>query len=370
VRPSGEVDGPLLGDSMPMRDLRRLVNKFGPTSLPVLVTGPTGSGKGLVAKALHEASRRTGRYVVANMAAFGDGLLESELFGHVRGAFTNSTGSRRGLLLHADLGTIFLDEVHRVSAVAQPKLLRVLETQLVRPVGSDTELKSTFRVVSAANEDLEMLVECGRFQGDLLGRLSRLVITVPPLVDHTEDIPVLAAHFLAAMDGMGATTFTPGAMQLLRQYHWPRNVRELQAVVERASILSDGPLVDRSDILSALNCAAPPSHGPSTSTRPSPLSDDNGLAQRERRVIEALRAGGGKVRTAAIHLGISRKTLYRWLQDLGIQPPERRRVRATDLHRTTEGTTGVAGTIERTASIDAGRSQIVGSTLSNVTGRS
>jgi DNA-binding NtrC family response regulator len=336
VRPRGGMGGLLLGDSVPMRNLRRLVSKFGPTPLPVLIIGPTGSGKGLVAQALHEASRRTGRYVVANMAAFGDGLLESELFGHVRGAFTNSTGSRRGLLLHADLGTIFLDEVHRVSAVAQSKLLRVLETQLVRPVGSDSEFKSTFRVVSAANEDLEMLVECGRFQGDLLGRLSRLVINVPPLVDHIEDVPVLAERFLVAMDGIGATAFTPAAMQLLQQYDWPRNVRELQAVVERASILSDGALVDRSDILGALHCAGRPSTGNATSSRELP-TDKDPLAQRERRVIDALRSGGGKVRAAAIHLGVSRKTLYRWLQDLGIQPPERRRARATDLRQTAEG---------------------------------
>ena len=332
-----EGHGLLLGDSLPMRAIRRLVDKFGPTPLPVLVTGPTGSGKGLIAKALHDASRRAGRYVVANMAAFGDGLLESELFGHVRGAFTNSTGARRGLLLHADLGTIFLDEVHRVSAVAQPKLLRVLETQLVRPVGSDSELKSTFRVVSAANEDLEMLVARGRFQGDLLGRLSRLVINVPPLLDHSDDIPVLAGYFLSAMNGVGATAFTAGAMRLLQEYNWPRNVRELQAVVERASILADNAVIDRSDILAALQCGAPPSPSPANNALVLPLRHWDPLAQRERQVIDALRAGGGKVRAAAIHLGVSRKTLYRWLQDLGIQPPERRRVRSTSLQQADKG---------------------------------
>jgi DNA-binding NtrC family response regulator len=255
---TGRIEELLLGNSSHMREVRRLVGRFGPTRLPVLVTGPTGAGKGLVAQAIHASSRRNGRYVAANVAALGDGLIESELFGHVRGAFTSSAGARHGLVQHADHGTLFLDEIHRLSPTAQPKLLRVLETQLVRPVGSDNEVRSDFRVVSAANEDLESLVNAGRFQGDLLGRLARLVIHVPPLVEHAEDIPVLAERFVSGLEGCCGARFTPAGFHALMEHDWPRNVRELQVVVERAAILADRPWIDRTDVVEAIHVGQRP----------------------------------------------------------------------------------------------------------------
>lgn len=314
----------MLGDSAVMRGLRALVGKIARTPLPVLIQGPTGSGKGMVAKALHDASRRQGRFITANVAALGDGLVESELFGHARGAFTGSIGSRRGLLLHADRGTVFLDEMHRLSPLAQPKLLRVLETQLVRPVGSDDEVKSDFRLIAAANEDLRCLVAIGRFQADLLARLARLIIVVPPLSEHVDDVPALAEHFLRALNGIGAVAFTSSAVIALQEYDWPSNVRELQAIVERAAVMADGPRIDRGDILSAID-AGTTGYGLASSISEPGQRHLDPVAQRERRLIEALRAAGGKVKIAAQSLGVSHKTVYRWLDELGMPTPERRR---------------------------------------------
>jgi DNA-binding NtrC family response regulator len=311
------VEELLLGTSPQIREVRRLIVRFGPTPLPVVVTGPTGAGKGLVAQALHESSRRSGRFVAANVAALGDGLVESELFGHVRGAFTGSSASRRGLAQHADRGTLFLDEIHRLSPAAQPKLLRALDTQLIRPVGSDTEVRADFRVVSAANEDLEDLVDAGRFQGDLLARLSRLVLHVPPLVDHIEDVPLLAERFVQSLEGFGGVRFTQTGFDALMEYDWPRNVRELRAVVERAAILADRPWIDRSDVTAAIQVGKRRQH---TASFMSPT------AQRERRLLDALDASGGNVRRAATRLGVSPNTAYRWMTEFGVATPERRRL--------------------------------------------
>lgn len=327
---SERIDELLLGSSSQMCEVRRLVARFGPTPLSVLVTGPTGAGKGLVAQALHVSSRRRGRYVVANVAAFGDGLVETELFGHVRGAFTGAAGSRHGLVQHADHGTLFLDEIHRLSATAQPKLLRVLDTQLVRPVGSDTEVRSDVRVVAAANEDLETMVDAGRFQGDLLARLARLVIHVPPLINHIQDIPLLAERFVNGLEGFSGSRFTPAAFDALKEYDWPRNVRELQVVVERAAILCDRPWIDRVDVVAAIG-AGRPECAPSRARDARPLSAKPGedlTARRERRLLGALQASGGRVRVAATALGVSRNTVYQSMCELGIAPQERRSSRS------------------------------------------
>jgi DNA-binding NtrC family response regulator len=310
------VEALLLGTSPQIREVRRLVVRFGPLQLPVVVTGPTGAGKGVVAQALHESSQRPGRFVAANVAALGDSLVESELFGHVRGAFTGSAGSRRGLARHADRGTLFLDEIHRLSPVAQPKLLRALDTQLIRPVGSDDEIRADFRVISAANEDLGDLVDAGRFQGDLLARLSRLVIHVPPLVDHIEDVPLLAERFVQSLEMFGGSRFTQTGFDALMEYDWPRNVRELCTVVERAAILADRPRIDRSDVVAALHVGARRRH---LRLAASPTE------QRERRLFDALDATDGRVRDAATHLGVSLNTVYRWMTEFGVPTPERRR---------------------------------------------
>jgi DNA-binding NtrC family response regulator len=328
----------ILGDSTPMQLLREHVVRFAPTALPILVLGPTGSGKGMVAQAIHDVSGRRGRFVVANVAALGEGLVDSELFGHVRGAFTSSHSARRGLLLHADGGSLFLDEVHRLSAHVQPKLLRALETSLVRPVGSDTEIRSGFRLITAANEDLEVLADAGRFQDDLLARLSRLIIHVPALSEHRSDIPVLAQHFLAAMGAHPGRTITGAAVQALQAYDWPRNVRELQTVVERCAVLTDGPVIDREHVQVALSLGQSRSVGrtiPMLTGGVSPR-DLRSFDHRERLVRDALVRSNGKVAGAAQLLGTSAQTLYRWLQDLGMPTPERQRSRPRALRTADE----------------------------------
>lgn len=324
------ADQLLIGHSPPMREVRRLVARFAVTGLPVLVTGPTGAGKGLVARALHESSGRPGRYVVANVAALGDGLVDSELFGHVRGAFTGSIGSRRGLIQHADRGTLLLDEVHRLSPLAQPKLLRVLETAYVRPVGSDSEIRCDCRIISAANQDLEALVDAGRFQEDLLARVSRLVIHVPPLRDRIEDVPELAERFVLGVSRSNGSRFTHAGLSTLMEHDWPRNVRELQAVVERAAILSDHPWIDRSDIMSAIHVGR--LAAPSSVREPAEVARDGKsttylAARRERQLLEALESSGGHVRAAAVLLRVSPNTVYRWMGEFGVPTPERRRRR-------------------------------------------
>ena len=317
----------LIGASLQMREVRRLVARFGPTPLPVLVTGATGVGKGLVAQALHESSRRTGEFVPANVAALGDGLVESELFGHVRGAFTSATGSRRGLAKQAHGGTLFLDEIHRLSPVAQPKLLRAVETKMIRPVGSDSEARADFRVIAAANEDLRTLVDAGRFQADLLARLSRLVIHVPPLGEHREDIPLLAERFVRALEGFATARFTQSGFDALMEHDWPWNVRELQVVVERACVLAEHPIIDRAAIQSAMRAGLRHERtGESLST--SPYDCRECLTEREHLLRSTLKNAGGKVRLAAAQLGVSRMTLYRWMTELGIATPERRRRRS------------------------------------------
>lgn len=321
----------LLGASSSMCEVRRLVMRFGPTPLPVLITGPTGAGKGLVAEAIHATSRRTGRYVVANVAALGEGLVESELFGHVRGAFTSSTGARRGLLQHADHGTLFLDEIHRLSPSAQPKLLRVLETRLVRPVGSDNEVCTDFRLISAANQDLEALVDAGRFQGDLSARLARLVICVPPLREHIEDLPILAERCMLALGELAPARLTQSALDALMAYDWPRNVRELQTVIERAAVLADGPWIDRVNVSDAISAgkrngaiSRVPQHEPIAYRLP---RSNDPVAERERRLLTALERSGDRVKDAAVLLGVSPNTVYRWMSEFGIATPERRSTR-------------------------------------------
>ncbi|HXB23551.1 MAG TPA: sigma-54 dependent transcriptional regulator [Gemmatimonadaceae bacterium] len=327
------LDRLLLGSSLKMQHLRELVRRFAPTQLPVLIQGPTGSGKGVVARAIHEVSGRVGPFVTANVAAFGDSLIESELFGHLKGAFTNATGRRAGLFLHANRGTAFLDEIHQLSPAAQPKLLRVTECGLIRPVGSDEEVKSDFRLLCAANVNIEKLVESGRFQEDLLGRLSRLVVRVPPLAERTEDIPELVQHFLHEMPGLGATSVSQGGLSALQEYHWPRNVRELASVLERAAVLGDDPIIGRAGVLAAL-CCEEPARG--CADRQARAVDRRELIDKEEedrhaRIRRAFHESDGTAKGAAAMLGVSRPTLYRWLRELRMPTPQRGRIRDTTM---------------------------------------
>jgi two-component system response regulator HydG len=278
----------------------------------VLVRGESGVGKELVARALHFAGpRRDGAFVAVNCTAMPESLLESELFGHVRGAFTGAATVRRGLFVEADRGTLFLDEIGDMPAGLQPKLLRVLEEGEVRPIGADAPRKIDVRVVAATNQDLEQRVRDGGFRADLFYRLNVVQIMVPPLRDRVDDIPVLLDAFLERARARNPTSrvaaFSPEVIRLLSRCPWPGNVRELENVVERLVIMCGGPEVQTADL---------EVHAPFVLADGSPLaraqSDLVPLKQLEREYIAwvVAKCGGNKAKAAEI-LQIDLSTIYR-----------------------------------------------------------
>jgi len=301
----------LLGASPAMQSVFVLVRQAAPSDANVLITGESGTGKELVAKALHWNSARAGRpFVPVNCAAVPAGLLESELFGHVKGAFTGAVGSRRGLFREAHGGTLFLDEIGDMAPELQAKLLRVIEDRSVRPVGKDEAIPVDIRLVAATNKDLPARIREGLFREDLYYRLAVIPIQLPPLRERKEDIPLLAEHFLrraAAAAGKQIESFTPEAMAALLRHAWSGNVRELENVIERTVALTSGGHVPPEALL------LDDSLTPQTSIT---------LAQMVRRpTLQALtdeyvalvlcETGGDKAKAAEI-LGISKRTLYRW----------------------------------------------------------
>lgn len=306
------LDELILGQSSVMHVLRGAIRRAAPLGTPVLIQGPTGAGKELVAEGLHVESGRRGPLVPANVAALSESLFESEMFGHVRGAFSGAISSRPGLFRHAAHGTAFLDEVGELSSSAQVKLLRVLDTGEVRPVGADAACRVDFRLVAATNVDLPLAVAHGRFRADLLYRLRGITITVPALSEHREDIPALAAHFGRATGGGQAgaeLSFTCGALRRLQQHTWPGNVRELRRTIESAAYLSDGRIVTEQHVLAALVSATP---SPSSATN-HPRTDPEYLHMQE-----LLREHAGDVTGVARALGVDRSTAYRRIRRLGI----------------------------------------------------
>ena len=227
-----------------MRGLRALIAVAAPSHLPVLIQGPTGAGKELVAAALHSASGRAGRFVAFNVCAIGDSMFEDALFGHVRGAFTGALSDSLGLLREADRGTVFFDEISGLQGPLQAKLLRAVETQEFRPVGANRDARSAFRFVAATNESLEQLVTAGRFRSDLAHRIGAIVIHVPALVDRVEDIAQLAHHFLER-SGSPFALLDDEAICTLQRHTWPGNIRELKQVVEWSCVLGSGRLSAR-----------------------------------------------------------------------------------------------------------------------------
>jgi DNA-binding NtrC family response regulator len=311
------VRGPseLLGESPAMRRVQELLGKLAASEAPVLITGETGTGKELVARALHRSGRRRDApFVVVDCGAIPHELLESELFGHVRGAFTDARSERRGLLLEADGGTLFLDEIGELPLELQPKLLRVLQEQVLRPVGSNTELGFDVRLLAATNRDLEALVDEGRFRRDLFFRLDVLHVALPPLRARGQDVLLLAQRFLAgcaARSGKPVAGLSPPVAERLLAYAWPGNVRELQNCIERSVALTEYAelVVDdlperirayrREDVIVAGN-------------DPTELVP---LEEVERRyILRVLEAVGGRKSDAAHILGLDRKTLYRKLE--------------------------------------------------------
>jgi DNA-binding NtrC family response regulator len=303
----------LIAESPAMKKIVNLMARFGPADANVLITGENGTGKEVVARTLHSLSPRSAKPMVSvNAGALAEGVFESELFGHVRGAFTDAKADRVGRFELADGGTLFLDEISNVPLNLQAKLLRVLETGEFERVGSSKTRKVDARVLSATNADLPAEVAEGRFRQDLLFRLNTVEIHIPPLRERREDILPLADYFLQQHCGRYRRTlqgFTPGANEALLQHSWPGNVRELDHVVERAALMSSGGIV------TAFDLALQP--GPEAGV----LSriDEMSLEEVERLLIKkALARFSGNANRAAEALGLSRSALYRRLQKYGL----------------------------------------------------
>jgi two-component system response regulator HydG len=311
----------IIGKSPPMKDLLDLIAMVAPTEATALITGESGTGKELIAKAIHHNSPRKERpFVVVNCAALTETLLESELFGHEKGAFTGADRRRDGRFIQANTGTIFLDEIGEMSLTMQAKLLRVIQEREIQRVGSDVTLTVDVRILAATNRDLLAEVASQRFREDLFYRLNVVTLRVPPLRERHEDIPLLAKHFLDRYSDKNRKQvkgFTPLAMDMLLKYDWPGNVRELENAVERAVILVPGDYITEREF--PLNITRSYGHTsdippPQTASTPS-----HSLDEVEREVILAtLKATDGNKSEAARRLRITRKTLHKKLHKYGM----------------------------------------------------
>ncbi len=305
---------PMVGTSPAMRAVLETIGRIAGSDANVLLEGESGTGKGLAAQAIHQQSARAaGPFLTINCGGFQEPLLESELFGHEKGAFTGATSTKPGLFEVAERGTLFLDEVGEMSPAMQAKLLQVLDTREIRRVGGTRVHRVDVRVVAATNKDLAAEVKAGRFREDLFYRLNVVNLVLPPLRERREDIPLLVAHFARQLTSGGreGKAISPEATECLRAYRWPGNVRELANTVERLFILAPGKIIRPEDLPPSIRSAPPaaslPAHGP--------LS----LAEMERlhvrRVLEHTR---GKKMQAARLLGIDLKTLNKKIKDYGI----------------------------------------------------
>lgn len=315
----------MVGESQVMTVLREQVAMAAPTNGRVLIYGENGTGKELVARNIHGLSRRrAGPFVEVNCAAIPEELIESELFGHIRGAFTGAVADRRGKFELAHGGTIFLDEIADMSLKTQAKVLRVLQEQVMEPVGGSNRIKVDARVLAATNKDLPQEIRAGRFREDLYFRLNVVPISVPPLRARPEDVPRLADHFMstfAAEYGRRSKTFDTEAMSALQHYDWPGNVRELRNLVERLMIMVPGDRIVARDV---------------AFLRPSPQPDDKGEVlpeltslheARERferdYILRALALQRGNMSRTAEMLGVERSNLYRKMRGFGLTPSRR-----------------------------------------------
>jgi transcriptional regulator with PAS, ATPase and Fis domain len=312
----------IIGTSPPMRTVLDLVQRIGPTESSVLIRGETGTGKELVARALHTLSARRERpFVSVNLSAIPESLVESELFGHVAGAYTGARVNRVGRLEAADGGTLFLDEIGDVPLSLQVKLLRVLQEKCFEPVGSNRTKDADFRVICATHRDLEARVHEGEFREDLYYRINVVSVDMPPLRDRREDVTLLARHFLALFGkryGMHGATLTPAALEALREHQWPGNVRELEHTIERAVVLSRSTEGIGADLLQPR-----PVRQNLRAVARAQIEDGRGLAQvlgdLERTILaETMRRYGGNQSVAAKKLKIPRQTLQSRLRRLGL----------------------------------------------------
>jgi DNA-binding NtrC family response regulator len=311
--------GSIIGRSLPMRRVMALIDQVAPSSASILVAGESGTGKEIVARTIHELSaRREGPFIALNCAAIPDTLIESELFGHERGAFTGADKRRTGCFELAEGGTLFLDEIGEMKIDIQAKLLRVLEERKLRRVGGSSEISVDVRVLAASNRNLESATADGAFREDLYYRLNVFTVELPPLRERSEDIPLFVEHFLSELETPPNKTVTglePDCLEALKAYPWPGNIRELRNVMERALIVTRGPLISLDDL--------PPNLSPKRPARPifevtigTPLHDvEIELAQR------TIAYAGGNKSEAARLLGVSLKTLYNWLKAEGEEQP-------------------------------------------------
>jgi two-component system, NtrC family, nitrogen regulation response regulator NtrX len=327
LRAKVDAQHQMIGESYAMAKLREQVAMAAPTNGRVLIIGENGTGKELVARNIHGMSRRrSAPFVEVNCAAIPEELIESELFGHVRGAFTGAVADRRGKFEAAHGGTIFLDEIGDMSLKTQAKVLRVLQEQVMEPVGGSTRIRVDARVLAATNKDLPVEIRAGRFREDLYFRLNVVPIFVPPLRERVEDVALLADHFMAMLAreyGRRPKTFDPDAVAALQRYPWPGNVRELRNLVERLMIMVPGDRVSSRD-LSFLEhgIVATPQATVPTATTMAPLHDARDDFEKQY-ILRALAAQQGNMSRTAEVLGVERSNLYRKMRAFGIMPARR-----------------------------------------------
>ena len=313
----------MVGESYVMVQLREQVAMAAPTNGRVLIYGENGTGKELVARTVHALSRRRGGpFVEVNCAAIPEELIESELFGHVRGAFTGAMLDRRGKFELADGGTLFLDEIGDMSLKTQAKVLRALQEQVVEPVGGAASVRVDVRVLAATNKDLPTEIRASRFREDLYFRLNVIPVFVPPLRDRVDDIPRLAEHFMSELAreyGRRRKTFDPMAMSVLQRYRWPGNVREMRNVLERLMIMVPGDTIAPAD-LSFLEGGSGIDIAPGEVSMP--LHDARDAFERDY-ILKALASQHGNISRTADVLGVERSNLYRKMRGFGIAPVRR-----------------------------------------------
>jgi two-component system repressor protein LuxO len=348
--PDGEGVAGMIGRSRSMRTVYHILSNAAPTNATVFITGESGTGKELCAAAVHELSKRSGGPLITiNCAAIPKGMLESEIFGHARGAFTGAVSDRLGAMLSADGGTLFLDEICEMELELQSKMLRVLQEKAVQRVGEDTVRPVDVRIVCATNRDPEAEVAAGRFREDLYYRLHVVPVELPPLREREEDVVLIARHFLqvfAAEDGKRFRGFSPDCEAALLGYDWPGNIRELQNTIRRAVVLNDGEVIERAMLPlpraslvteDALGAPAPPLAGErggseDEGARPAAGARDGGgsgeivpLETVIRETIEeAVRVCGGNIPRAAQALQVSPSTVYRRIQAWSLETPDRK----------------------------------------------
>jgi two-component system response regulator HydG len=314
----GNAPADMIGDSAPMRELSAMIRAVAPSEASVLILGESGTGKELVAKALHAGSPRHARSLVTvNCAALAENLLESELFGHEKGAYTGAERQRDGRFVQANGGTLFLDEIGEMAVSLQAKLLRALQQGEVQRLGSDKSIRVDVRVIAATNRDLEAEARAGSFREDLYYRINVISLHVPALRERAEDIPHLARHFLTKFAARNRKTFrgfSPRAMDLMIHYAWPGNVRELENAVERAVILAPGELVTEEDLPASLRGAEKKPHDGGSANGGQSLED----VEREA-IVRTLDQVGYNKSEAARVLGVTRVTLRSKMKKFGLE---------------------------------------------------